>query len=434
MRYLCALSVVLFVPFCSWAILPISGSPVVCQYSITALTDATGGGTWSSSNTAIATVGTSGAVSGLLPGTATITYSVSPSYVTLTVTVNPTPVLTSILTPPAICDSTIFSYIPSGSPSGATFAWHRAYVPGVPLPAGGGMDNPDEQLINTTNFPIAITYTYTLSRGGCSSTADVTVTVNPTPLLSSPVTSTVCSGAIFNYIPSSITPGTTYSWARSTISGISPAGTSGTGGINETLTNSMPFPILDIYHIALTANGCTHTEDMQLTIQVLPNAGAITGSDTVCAGSIIYLSDSISGGSWHSDFPSATVSASGVVTGVFSGTDVIQYSVTNMCGTTTTTHDLVVDSCGGVSVQQASLIPGNIYPDPSTGVFTVFVPTVTTLTVTLTITNVTGAVVKSVVTTTNTPTEIGIDAPSGIYFLSATTAQERYYSRIVIKR
>ncbi len=434
MKYLYALAVALLFPFYSWALLPISGSPVVCQYSTTALTDATSGGTWSSSNTAIATVGTSGIVSGLLPGTATITYSVSPSRVTITVTVNPTPLLTSTLTPPDICDSAIFNYTPTSATPGATFAWHRAYVPGIPLPAGGGTDNPNEQLLNPTVFPAAIVYTYTISLGSCKSTADVTVTVNPTPVLSSPVTSRVCSGVVFNYIASSITPGTTYSWIRNTVPGIAPPGASGTGGISETLTNSTSSPILDVYHITLTANGCTHTEDVQVTVDVIPSAGVITGPDTVCVGSVIYLSDPVGGGSWHSDFPMATVSASGEVTGVFSGFDVIQYSVTNICGTMTVTHDLIVDSCWAAKVPQTNFTPGNIYPDPSAGTFTVFVPSAAQLPVTVAVTDVRGVVVKKISIITNTAVEVGIDVPSGIYFLSANTAQESYYSRIAVKR
>ena len=50
----------------------ITGTPTVCVGSTTALTDPGSGGTWSSSNGLVATVGTSGIVTGMAAGTATI--------------------------------------------------------------------------------------------------------------------------------------------------------------------------------------------------------------------------------------------------------------------------------------------------------------------------------------------------------------------------
>ena len=55
----------------------ISGSGVLIKGTSSTLTDATKGGTWSSSNTAIATVSTSGSVKGISAGTCTIYYTVS---------------------------------------------------------------------------------------------------------------------------------------------------------------------------------------------------------------------------------------------------------------------------------------------------------------------------------------------------------------------
>lgn len=72
---------------------PITGTTTLCMSSTTTLSNATSGGSWSSSNTFVATVVSStGVVSGIAPGTATITYNLgSPGYVTTIVTVNATP-------------------------------------------------------------------------------------------------------------------------------------------------------------------------------------------------------------------------------------------------------------------------------------------------------------------------------------------------------
>ncbi len=55
----------------------IKGPSSVCVSSTITLSDATSGGTWTSSNPAVATVGTSGIVTGVSSGTASISYSVS---------------------------------------------------------------------------------------------------------------------------------------------------------------------------------------------------------------------------------------------------------------------------------------------------------------------------------------------------------------------
>jgi len=59
------------------AVLPISGAGNICIGSPIALSETTTGGTWSSSNTSIATVDATGHVTGVSPGTATILYSVT---------------------------------------------------------------------------------------------------------------------------------------------------------------------------------------------------------------------------------------------------------------------------------------------------------------------------------------------------------------------
>jgi hypothetical protein len=73
----------------------ISGTSTVCVGSTTTLSSATTGGTWSSSNTGVATVNSSGVVSGVSAGTATISYTATGSYgagtTTRIVTVNPLP-------------------------------------------------------------------------------------------------------------------------------------------------------------------------------------------------------------------------------------------------------------------------------------------------------------------------------------------------------
>ncbi len=69
----------------------ILGNTTICILSKTQLSDATAGGTWSSSNTAVGTVDATGLVTGLTAGTTVISYTTSGGcYVTATVTVGST--------------------------------------------------------------------------------------------------------------------------------------------------------------------------------------------------------------------------------------------------------------------------------------------------------------------------------------------------------
>lgn len=71
---------------------PIIGPSSVCVGSFTVLSDSTTGGSWSSSNTAVAIIGSSSrVVSGMSAGTTTITYSGPGIFATKLITINPIP-------------------------------------------------------------------------------------------------------------------------------------------------------------------------------------------------------------------------------------------------------------------------------------------------------------------------------------------------------
>ncbi len=72
----------------SYAIAPIVGSSSTCAGSSVTVSDATSGGTWTSSNSLVASIGLlTGDINGVAAGVATITYTVGMSYVTMSFTV-----------------------------------------------------------------------------------------------------------------------------------------------------------------------------------------------------------------------------------------------------------------------------------------------------------------------------------------------------------
>ena len=98
----------------------------------------------------------------------------------------------------------------------------------------------------------------------------------------------------------------------------------------------------DIWYIV--SNACNaDTAVKTLSVVAAPDPGSITGSNAVCVGSSIVLTDSAPGGAWESANGTATVSA-GVVTGQHPGPALIVYTVQNSACAVTATYIVNVDS------------------------------------------------------------------------------------------
>ena len=209
----------------------------------------------------------------------------------VTATVNPAATLTSATAAPAICNNTAFAYTPTSATAGTTYAWSRAAVTGISNAAGNGTGAINETLINTTANPVTVTYNYVLTANGCSNSQSITVVVNPSATMSSSLTGTVCSGRLYKYTPLSATAGTTYAWSRAAVTGITNTAATGTGSISETLTNSTQAPINVTYVYTLTANGCTNTQNLVVTVNPTPAKLIITadGPTVFCKEESVVL-------------------------------------------------------------------------------------------------------------------------------------------------
>jgi hypothetical protein len=207
---------------------------------------------------------------------------------TVTVTVNPLPTLTSTLTPPDICDGAVFSYVPTSASPGATFNWSRAFAAGITNPSDTGSGNPFETLVSLSYRVVPVTYAYILEANGCFHVDLVVVNVKPTPRLSSALADTICSGAAFVYNPTSLTTGTTYTWYRPSVAGVSPVTSVGVGGVTETLSNGTTAPVNVTYQFTLTAYGCTSSKNVILTVNnptIITTIATETPS-SVCSGAL----------------------------------------------------------------------------------------------------------------------------------------------------
>ncbi len=206
---------------------------------------------------------------------------------TLTIPVNPKPTLVTT-NAGTICNRTLAVYTPSSLTAGVSYTWRRLAQPNIANEAASGVGGFSEQLQNTATFPVLVDYEYTLTANGCSNTQIVQVLVNPDPVLSSPTSLSICSGALFNYTPSSLTTGASFAWSRQVVAGIKNIANTGVSDIFEALVNTTNEPVVVTYRFTLTANGCTHSEDVMVTVNPLPSINSIA-QQAVCSGTPVQV-------------------------------------------------------------------------------------------------------------------------------------------------
>jgi len=203
------------------------------------------------------------------------------------VNIKPVPQLTSNLTH-LICSGDNVNYLASSNLSGATFIWTRAEVAGIMQSEGSGENNYiNEVLTNTTTSPIDVPYAITLLANGCSITQNISVTVNPSPSLTSLTEYAIYSGETFTYTATGDIANTAFSWTRAAVAGITQSASSGNSAyINEVLTNTTNNPIHVIYAITMSANGCSNTQNVTVTVDSKPVLSSDL-SKIICSGSSV---------------------------------------------------------------------------------------------------------------------------------------------------
>lgn len=131
---------------------------------------------------------------------------------------------------------------------------------------------------------------------------------------------------------------------------------------------------IDTIYYALNTNCGNDTVKKVIFIKSLPSQSAITGIDSVCIGSKVTLSASISGGIWSSALGKTQVTSAGVVTGMSLGIDTILYTTSNSCGNTISRKIIRVITCNSESINLIHDDRLAIYPNPTTGKITIEYP------------------------------------------------------------
>ena len=295
------------------AMTPISGT--VCTGNTILFTNSVSGGTWSSSASGTASVA-GGLVTGVAVGTATITYTIGSCFATAPVTVNLSPSAGSIVGSSTVCVSatTMLTDAVSGG------VWSSS-SPGIASVGPTGL------VTGVSAGSAIITYSVTNGCGTAFTTQPMTVSAAASAGTITGV-GMLCAGTFTTLVASA--PGGTWSVTN-------PRATISSAGLLTGVT-----PGIDTVLYTVT-NACGPVSARHIvTIGAFLTAGTISGPTSVCAGSTITLSNATTGGTWTSSSAAATVSGSGVVTGISAGSPVISYTVTSFCGSATATYPITV--------------------------------------------------------------------------------------------
>jgi uncharacterized protein YjdB len=289
----------------------ITGAATACTGASITLANAVAGGSWSSSDSTMASAGASGIVSGVSVGTTTISYT-NPAGCVKSVVVTVNPGAGAISGSPFVCQGATAPL--SVAVAGGTWASSNAAIVGVGSTG----------IVSGLSPGFMVTISYTLSNG-CRATKVISVNPNPAAITGS---LTVCQGLATTL--ASATAGGTWSTSDSSIitnsGAVVTAANAGTAIVSYTLST-----------------GCQQTK----VVTVNPLA-AITGAGSVCAGSTIALANVNAGGTWTSSSAAvATIGTAGIVNGVAAGTSNISYTIPGGCRSTAVVSVMATPSLSG---------------------------------------------------------------------------------------
>jgi len=312
---------------------------------------------------------------------------------TFTITVNPKPSVNNLGTLASRCNGDLQPAINfSGPVTGTSFSWENS-DPTIGIGASGTGNIGPFNVINTGSASVTATITVTPHFTNAGRTCDgtpktVTLTVNPTPVLDTIISQTVCAGTMTTAVNFNASfPGTTFSWTNNT-PGIG-LGASNTGHIAS-------FMAVNTGTTALTAtitvtpyyNGCAGTS-RTFTITVNPKP-TVTNVDNynfcnAVQTTTISLTGSVTGSYfvWTNSQTSIGLAATDTgdiamftpinndLTPVVANLSVIPYA--NGCQGSAKAFTITVNPTpGAVSVADTALCAGTLYPGKTlNGLFSV---------------------------------------------------------------
>lgn len=290
---------------------------------------------------------------------------------TVNVLVKPTPNIPDQVA--SSCNNTAFTVSPANVPAGTTYTWTvPTYSPGGSISNGSAQpiaqNTISQTLNNTTPSPATATYTVTPAANNCTGSSFlVTVTVNTATVLSTSLAPpAVCSNAVFTYNPASNTPGTSFSWTRAAVPGISNAAAAGINNPNETLINITTGPVSVPYTYALnTPNACLNIQTVTVVVNPTPLLTSSLTPPAICSGTTFnYTPNSATTGvtySWNRTVQPSISNGPGSGSGPVNPSELLVNTTINPV-TVAYNYILTANSC--TNAQTVSVI---VNPTPNVG-------------------------------------------------------------------
>ncbi len=207
----------------------------------------------------------------------------------VSLTTNPTATVNSASTG-QVCSGSAQNYTITSATSNVTFTYSRAQKTGISEAAVSNVASSQitEVLTNTTNNEINVSYVIIPYLNGCAGTPfNYTVTVLPTPVITSASTKNACNKAPLNYLVQ-MSPSVTnyFNWSRAAVPGISNAAVSGQASMNlrESLINITKAPIDVVYTFNYGTTSCPGAP-FNLTVTINPDVTITSSNFTfACSG------------------------------------------------------------------------------------------------------------------------------------------------------
>lgn len=305
----------------------ISGSNSVCVHAAIQLKDSIAGGTWSSSNPALAIVDNSGLVTGVASGTDTILYTVVGCGTAIAfkiITINPLPnpgIISGINTLCVGANANVTESITGGVWSTSNASIATINIAGRVHGVAPGID----------------TIFYSVSNGCGTVRAMYTITILG-PAMAGTISgqSPMCIGSTFNFTTTG-TSGGKWSSNNTAVAIVD----SITGKVTAISNGSTSI----LYRVSNQCNANVSQTSRTVVVTTNVSAGIINGISPICVGSTSTFkrTGGTAGGTWSSSNPAvASVSSNAIATALSPGTAFITYTVVNGCGAPVSSYDTLI--------------------------------------------------------------------------------------------
>ncbi|MFM8597258.1 MAG: GEVED domain-containing protein, partial [Flavobacteriales bacterium] len=326
-----------------------TGTNTVCAGSQVTFANTTSNGTWSSANTAVATVNsTTGVVTGVGAGNTNIVYSVPNPNTWCAATTNLRPIT---VRPTPVVNAGSGASICAGNSTNlnATVQFNTSCTHTLVIMDSYG-DGSNGGLINVIVDGVTVQTGVTLASGYGPQNVTFTASIGSViqVVLSTPgsypseIYWDVLDGAgtllVDDYYPN--TTGNTWTGNGGGCAPLTPTWSPAAGLSSTTINNPVATPTATTTYVASAtgANGCTGTSNIVVTVNALPANGPVVAPAALCAGSAGLVSNSVAGGAWTTTTPTllSLNAATGEITGIAAGTATVNYTTTGSNGCTKT--------------------------------------------------------------------------------------------------